>query len=175
DKIAAPLIGKGERPGVAILGEQGVNGQMEMAAAFDRAGFSAIDVTMTDIIAGRVSLKDFKGYAACGGFSFGDVLGAGEGWAKSILYNSRARDEFSAFFARPDTFALGVCNGCQMMASLHDLIPGAQLWPRFVRNHSEQFEARVAMVQVPQNPSMFLAGMQGSILPIAVAHGEGRA
>ena len=175
DKIAAPYIGKGERPRMAILREQGVNGQMEMAAAFDRAGFAAVDVTMSDIIAGRVTLKDFKGYAACGGFSFGDVLGAGEGWAKSILFNPRARDEFSAFFARSDTFALGICNGCQMMSALHELIPGAQSWPRFVRNFSEQFEARVAMVQVPQNPSIFLAGMQGSMLPIAVAHGEGRA
>jgi len=175
EKIAAPFIATGERPRMAILREQGVNGQMEMAAAFDRSGFSAVDVTMSDIIAGRVSLKDFQGFAACGGFSFGDVLGAGEGWAKSILYNSRARDDFSAFFARSDTFALGVCNGCQMMSSLHDLIPGATQWPRFVRNQSEQFEARVAMVQVPQNPSMFLAGMQGSMLPIAVAHGEGRA
>jgi phosphoribosylformylglycinamidine synthase len=146
-----------------------------MAAAFDRAGFSAVDVTMMDIIGGRVSLKDFKGYAACGGFSFGDVLGAGEGWAKSILYNSRARDEFAAFFARGDSFALGVCNGCQMMSALHELIPGAQHWPRFVRNVSEQFEARVALVQVPQNPSLFFGGMQGSILPIAVSHGEGRA
>jgi len=175
EKIAAPAIAKGERPRIAILREQGVNGQMEMAAAFDRAGFSAIDVTMSDIIAGRVSLKDFKGFAACGGFSFGDVLGAGEGWAKSILYNGRARDEFSAFFARTDSFALGVCNGCQMMSALHELIPGAQHWPRFVRNRSEQFEARVAMVQVPQNPSILLAGMQGSMLPIAVSHGEGRA
>ncbi|HYM47916.1 MAG TPA: phosphoribosylformylglycinamidine synthase, partial [Burkholderiaceae bacterium] len=175
DKIAAPFIGKGARPRVAILREQGVNGQLEMAAAFDRAGFSAVDVTMMDIIGGRVSLKDFKGYAACGGFSFGDVLGAGEGWAKSILYNSRARDEFAAFFARPDSFALGVCNGCQMMSALHELIPGAQHWPRFVRNLSEQFEARVALVQVPQNPSLFFGGMQGSILPIAVSHGEGRA
>jgi phosphoribosylformylglycinamidine synthase len=175
DKIAAPYIGKGERPRVAILREQGVNGQMEMAAAFDRAGFSAVDVTMSDVIAGRVTLKDFKGFAACGGFSFGDVLGAGEGWAKSILFNSRARDQFSAFFARPDTFALGICNGCQMMSSLYELIPGAQHWARFVRNASEQFEARVAMVQVPQNPSMFLSGMQGSMMPIAVAHGEGRA
>jgi phosphoribosylformylglycinamidine synthase len=175
DKIAAPLIGTGERPRVAILREQGVNGQMEMAAAFDRAGFAAIDVTMSDVIAGRVSLKDFKGFAACGGFSFGDVLGAGEGWAKSILFNPRARDEFSAFFARSDTFALGICNGCQMMSALHELIPGTQHWPRFVRNSSEQFEARVVMVQVPQNPSIFLSGMQGSMLPIAVAHGEGRA
>jgi phosphoribosylformylglycinamidine synthase len=130
---------------------------------------------MSDIIDGRVSLKDFRGFAACGGFSYGDVLGAGEGWAKSILFNPRARDEFSAFFARTDTFALGVCNGCQMMSNLHDIIPGADAWPHFVRNRCEQFEARVAMVQVPQNPSIFFAGMQGSLLPIAVAHGEGRA
>lgn len=175
DKIAAPFIATGARPRVAILREQGVNGQMEMAAAFDRAGFSAVDVTMSDIIGARTTLKDFKGVVACGGFSFGDVLGAGEGWAKSIMFNHRARDDFAAFFARGDTFALGVCNGCQMMSSLHELVPGAQHWPRFVRNLSEQFEARVAMVQVPQNASLFLAGMQGSLLPIAVAHGEGRA
>jgi len=175
DKIAAPYIGRGERPRIAILREQGVNGQMEMAAAFDRAGFSAVDVTMSDIIAGRVSMQDFRGFAACGGFSYGDVLGAGEGWAKSILFNTRARDEFSAFFTRPDTFALGICNGCQMMSNLHEIIPGAERWPHFVRNHSEQFEARVVMVQIPQNPSIFLEGMLGSMLPIAVAHGEGRA
>ncbi|MBI3546142.1 MAG: phosphoribosylformylglycinamidine synthase, partial [Gammaproteobacteria bacterium] len=175
EKIAAPYIARGIRPRIAILREQGVNGQMEMAAAFDRAGFTAVDVTMSDVIAGRVSLKDFKGLAACGGFSFGDVLGAGEGWAKSILFNSRARDEFSAFFVRPDTFALGICNGCQMMSNLHEIIPGTEHWPHFVRNASEQFEARVCMVQIPQNPSILLQGMQGSILPIAVAHGEGRA
>ncbi len=174
-KIAAPYIGKGAKPRMAILREQGVNGQVEMAAAFDRAGFAAVDVTMSDIIDGRVRLPDFKGFAACGGFSFGDVLGAGEGWAKSILFNNRARDEFSAFFARKDTFALGVCNGCQMMSNLHDIIPGAERWPRFVRNLSEQFEARVALVQIPQNPSIFLRDMQGSLLPVAVAHGEGRA
>jgi phosphoribosylformylglycinamidine synthase len=173
EKVAAPFIARGARPKIAILREQGVNGQMEMAAAFDRAGFSAVDVTMSDVIAGRVSLKDFEGFAAGGGFSFGDVLGAGEGWAKSILYNSRARDDFTAFFARPDTFALGICNGCQMMSNLHELIPGAQHWPHFVRNASEQFEARVVMVQIPQNPSLLLAGMQGSWLPIVVAHGEG--
>jgi phosphoribosylformylglycinamidine synthase len=175
EKIAAPYIGKKAKPRIAILREQGVNGQVEMAAAFDRAGFAAVDVTMSDIIDVRVSLKDFSGFAACGGFSFGDVLGAGEGWAKSILFNSRARDEFSAFFQRRDTFALGVCNGCQMMSNLHEIIPGAERWPRFVRNLSEQFEARVCRVQVPQNPSIFLSGMQGSVLPIAVAHGEGRA
>jgi phosphoribosylformylglycinamidine synthase len=130
---------------------------------------------MSDIVDGRVSLKDFKGFAACGGFSFGDVLGAGEGWAKSILFNSRARDEFSAFFTRPDSFALGICNGCQMMSNLHEIIPGSETWPHFVRNSSEQYEARVCMVQIPQNPSIFLAGMAGSFMPIAVAHGEGRA
>jgi phosphoribosylformylglycinamidine synthase len=130
---------------------------------------------MSDIIEGHRSLKDFKGFAACGGFSFGDVLGAGEGWAKSILFNTRARDEFAAFFTRTDTFALGICNGCQMMSNLHEIIPGAERWPHFVRNASEQFEARVAMVQIPQNPSILLQGMQGSMMPIAVAHGEGRA
>ncbi len=175
DDIAAPYIVTGMRPPVAILREQGVNGQLEMAAAFDRAGFRAVDVTMSDIVDGRVSLKDFKGFAACGGFSFGDVLGAGEGWAKSILFNSRTRDEFSAFFARPDSFALGICNGCQMMSNLYAIIPGAEAWPHFVRNSSEQYEARVCMVQIPQNPSIFLNGMTGSFLPIAVAHGEGRA
>jgi phosphoribosylformylglycinamidine synthase len=175
EKIAAPYIARGTRPRIAILREQGVNGQVEMAAAFDRAGFTAVDVTMSDIIEGHRSLKDFKGFAACGGFSFGDVLGAGEGWAKSILFNTRARDEFAAFFTRSDTFALGICNGCQMMSNLHEIIPGAERWPHFVRNASEQFEARVAMVQIPQNPSILLAGMQGSMMPIAVAHGEGRA
>ena len=173
--IAAPFIARGVRPSMAILREQGVNGQLEMAAAFERAGFRAQDVTMSDIIDGRVSLKDFAGVAACGGFSFGDVLGAGEGWAKSILYNARARDEFGAFFARGNSFALGICNGCQMMSNLHELIPGAEAWPHFVRNVSEQFEARVALVEIPQNPSIFLAGMHGSHLPVAVSHGEGQA
>ena len=173
--IAAPFISKGVRPAMAILREQGVNGQMEMAAAFDRAGFNAVDVHMSDILSGRVDLANFKGLAACGGFSYGDVLGAGEGWAKTILFNSRARDNFAAFFAREDSFALGVCNGCQMMSNLHSLIPGAVDWPRFVRNRSEQFEARVAMVEIPQSPSIFFAGMAGSRLPVAVAHGEGRA
>ena len=175
EDVSAPFIARGVRPRIAILREQGVNGQLEMAAAFDRAGFGAIDVTMSDVIDGRVSLRDFKGLAACGGFSFGDVLGAGEGWAKSILFNSRARDEFTAFFRRTDTFALGVCNGCQMMSNLHEIIPGAQRWPHFVRNHSEQFEARTAMVQIPQNRSILFRGMEGSMLPVAVAHGEGRA
>ena len=169
------LVATGARPRIAILREQGVNGQIEMAAAFDRAGFAAFDVHMSDIIAGRVSLADFKGYAACGGFSYGDVLGAGEGWAKSILFNTRARDEFEAFFKRADTFALGVCNGCQMMSNLRALIPGANLWPHFVKNKSEQFEARVAMVEIQPSPSLFFEGMAGSRLPVAVAHGEGYA
>ena len=164
-----------DRPKVAILREQGVNGHVEMAAAFDRAGFAAIDVHMTDIIAGRVSLAEFTGLVACGGFSYGDVLGAGGGWAKSILFNPKARDEFAAFFARKDTFGLGVCNGCQMMSGLKDIIPGAEHWPQFKRNLSEQFEARVAMVKVQDSPSIFFTGMAGSMLPVVVAHGEGRA
>ena len=163
------------RPKIAILREQGVNGQMEMAAAFDRAGFAAVDVHMSDIISGRVSLRDFKGIAACGGFSYGDVLGAGEGWAKSILFNSRARDEFEAFFQRKDTFALGVCNGCQMMSNLHEIIPGAENWAHFARNRSEQFEARFVMVEVQPSPSIFFNGMAGSRMPIVVSHGEGYA
>ena len=175
EDIAAPLIARSVRPRVAILREQGVNGQVEMAAAFDRAGFDAYDVHMTDILSGRVSLRDFKGAVACGGFSYGDVLGAGEGWAKAILYNARARDEFSAHFARGDVFTLGVCNGCQMLAALRELIPGTEHWPRFVRNRSEQFEARLGLVEVLETPSIFFAAMQGSVLPIAVAHGEGRA
>ncbi|MGH8710600.1 MAG: phosphoribosylformylglycinamidine synthase [Burkholderiales bacterium] len=173
--IAAPYIAAGRRPRIAILREQGVNGQVEMAAAFDRAGFLAVDVHMSDIITGRVSLKNFKGFAACGGFSYGDVLGAGEGWAKSILFNLRARDEFTAFFQRVDSFALGVCNGCQMMSNLRELIPGSEHWPHFVRNRSEQFEARLVMARVENNKSLFFAGMAGSRIPIAVAHGEGYA
>ena len=175
EDIAAPYIAHGARPRIAILREQGVNGQVEMAAAFDSAGFAAVDVHMSDIIGGRVSLKEFKGYAACGGFSYGDVLGAGEGWAKSILFNARARAEFEGFFQREDTFALGICNGCQMMSNLRDLIPGAQAWPHFVRNQSEQFEARMVMVEVPPNPSLFFEGMSGSRMPIVVSHGEGYA
>ncbi|WP_288632769.1 phosphoribosylformylglycinamidine synthase [Pseudomonas sp. UBA5666] len=175
DDIAAPYIKKGVRPQVAILREQGVNGQVEMAAAFDRAGFAAIDVHMSDILAGRVDFEAFKGLVACGGFSYGDVLGAGEGWAKSALLNSRARDAFQAFFERNDSFALGVCNGCQMMSNLHELIPGTEYWPHFVRNRSEQFEARVAMVEVQKSNSIFLQGMAGSRMPIAIAHGEGHA
>ncbi len=175
EDIAAPYLNLGQRPRVAVLREQGVNGQIEMAAAFDRAGFAAVDVHMSDILAGQVSLNDFSGLAACGGFSYGDVLGAGGGWASSILYNSRARDEFEAFFNRPDSFGLGVCNGCQMLSHLRDLIPGAAHWPRFVRNRSEQFEARLSLVEVLDSPSILLAGMAGSRLPIVVAHGEGLA
>ncbi len=172
DNIAAPYLNLA-RPKMAILREQGVNGHVEMAAAFDHAGFASHDVHMSDIISGRVSLKDFAGLVACGGFSYGDVLGAGEGWAKSILFNSRANDEFSAFFNRSDSFALGVCNGCQMMSNLHSIIPNTQHWPHFVRNKSEQFEARFAMVEVLESPSLFFNGMAGSRMPIAVAHGEG--
>jgi phosphoribosylformylglycinamidine synthase len=174
DLNAAPAILK-NRPKIAILREQGVNGQVEMAAAFDRAGFAAVDVHMSDIISGRVNLSDFKGVAACGGFSYGDVLGAGEGWAKSILLNSRARGEFEAFFNRDDTLALGVCNGCQMMSNLHEIIPGAANWAHFSRNQSEQFEARFVMVEVQSSPSVFFNGMAGSRMPIVVAHGEGYA
>ena len=163
------------RPSVAILREQGVNGEVEMAAAFTRAGFKAVDVHMTDILSGRVSLKDFLGLAACGGFSYGDVLGAGEGWAKSALFNDRARAEFKAFFAREDTFSLGVCNGCQMMSNLKSIIPGADLWPRFVQNQSERYEGRSVCVKIEQSPSLFFRGMEGSVIPIAVAHGEGYA
>ncbi|MDE1984664.1 MAG: phosphoribosylformylglycinamidine synthase [Gammaproteobacteria bacterium] len=173
--VAAPFVAKGLRPRVAVLREQGVNGQAEMAAAFDRAGFAAVDVHMTDIIAGRVSLKDYTGIVACGGFSYGDVLGAGQGWAKTILFNPRAREEFGEFFGRDDVFGLGVCNGCQMMAALGDLIPGTVGWPRFVRNASEQFEGRLSLVEIPPSASLFFRGMEGSVLPIVVAHGEGRA
>lgn len=174
DDVTA-LFKNAVRPKVAILREQGVNGHVEMAAAFDRAGFTSIDVHMSDIIHGRVSLADFTGLVACGGFSYGDVLGAGGGWAKSILFNPRCRDEFAAFFQRPDTFGLGVCNGCQMMSGLKDIIPGAEHWPRFMRNTSEQFEARVALVEVQKSPSILFAGMEGSRMPVAIAHGEGRA
>ncbi len=163
------------RPKMAILREQGVNGEVEMAAAFDRAGFESIDVHMTDILSGHVSLSDFRGMVACGGFSYGDVLGAGEGWAKSILFNDRARREFQEFFNRKDTFTLGVCNGCQMVSNLKDLIPGAEHWPRFVQNLSERFEARFVSLKVEESPAVLLKGMAGSVLPIAVAHGEGRA
>jgi phosphoribosylformylglycinamidine synthase len=173
EDVAAPYVARGSRPRIAVLREQGVNGQVEMAAAFDRAGFTAVDVHMSDILSGRASLKDYRGFAACGGFSYGDVLGAGEGWAKSILFNARARAEFEAFFRRADTFALGVCNGCQMMGNLRELVPGAEAWPHFVRNRSEQFEARFVMLEVQRSPSILFAGMAGSRMPIAVAHGEG--
>src|SRR5439155_19572832 len=153
DDPAAPYIAHSSRPKIAVLREQGVTGHVEMAAAFDRAGFDAYDVHMSDIIAGRASLARFDAFAAGGGFSYGDVLGAGEGWAKSILFNARARDDFAAFFARANTFALGVCNGCQMMSNLHELIPGTSHWPHFVRNKSEQFEARLILLRVEQTPS----------------------
>lgn len=174
EDVAAPFIQTGVRPRIAILREQGVNGQVEMAAAFDRAGFTAIDVHMSDILQGRQTLSDMAGLVACGGFSYGDVLGAGQGWARSILFNARARETFETFFHRPDTFALGVCNGCQMMSGLAELIPGAAWWPKLLRNRSEQFEARWQMVEVLPSPSLFLAGMEGSRLPVPVAHGEGR-
>ncbi len=175
DDIAAPMIASGARPRVAILREQGVNGQAEMAAAFGRAGFEAVDVHMTDLLAGRTSLADFHGLAACGGFSYGDVLGAGRGWAVSILHNELLRQQFEGFFADPARFALGVCNGCQMMAELKAIIPGAGHWPRFQRNASEQYEARLVTVEVMESPAILLKGMQGSRLPVVVAHGEGRA
>ncbi|WP_417422216.1 phosphoribosylformylglycinamidine synthase [Halomonas sp.] len=174
EDISAPFINMA-KPAVAVLREQGVNGQVEMGWAFDKAGFDAVDVHMSDILEGRVSLDEFKGLVACGGFSYGDVLGAGGGWAKSVLFNERARDQFEAFFTRDDSFSLGVCNGCQMLSQLKSLIPGAENWPSFMRNESEQFEARVAMLRVEKTPSILLAGMEGSQLPIAVAHGEGRA
>ncbi len=175
EDVAAPFIARGERPRVAILREQGVNSQVEMAAAFHRAGFNPVDVHMSELLNGERRLAEFKGLVACGGFSYGDVLGAGEGWAKSILFNESVRTEFVSFFERDDTFGLGVCNGCQMMARLHSLIPGAEHWPRFVTNRSEQFEARFSLVKIEENPSILLAGMAGSYLPIAVSHGEGRA
>jgi phosphoribosylformylglycinamidine synthase len=172
---AAPHIGTGRRPAVAILREQGVNSHVEMAAAFHRAGFQPVDVHMTDILEGRRTLDEFKGLVACGGFSYGDVLGAGGGWAKSILFNPRARDEFAEFFDRGDSFALGVCNGCQMLSGLREIVPGTEHWPRFVQNLSEQFEARLSLVEVLETPSVFLRDMNGSRLLIATSHGEGRA
>jgi phosphoribosylformylglycinamidine synthase len=173
--VVAPFANVGARPRVAVLREQGVNSQLEMAAALHRAGFTPHDVHMTDLIGGRVLLGDFKGLVACGGFSYGDVLGAGEGWAKSILFNTSLREQFAAFFERPDSFTLGVCNGCQMLSALKSLVPGAAHWPRFVRNRSEQFEGRFGLVEVLPSPSLFFAGMAGSVLPVAIAHGEGRA
>jgi len=173
EDIAAPFIATGARPKVAVLREQGVNSHVEMAAAFHRAGFDAVDVHMSDLLAGRRGLADVQALVACGGFSYGDVLGAGEGWAKSILFNTRVRDEFETFFHRPQTLALGVCNGCQMMSNLRELIPGSEEWPRFVRNQSERFEARFSLVEVAASPSLLLEGMAGSRMPIAVSHGEG--
>ncbi|MEF2523665.1 phosphoribosylformylglycinamidine synthase [Vibrio mimicus] len=172
--VAAPYIAKGARPKMAILREQGVNSHVEMAAAFDRAGFDAVDVHMSDILTGQTVLDTYQGLVACGGFSYGDVLGAGEGWAKSILFNAQAREQFEQFFQRKDTLSLGVCNGCQMLSNLRDLIPGAELWPRFVRNESERFEARFSLVEVQKSPSLFFSEMAGSRMPIAVSHGEGR-
>ena len=174
DDISAPYIATGVKPKVAIVREQGVNSHLEMGAAFDRAGFTAVDVHMSDLLAGRAVLSDYAGMVACGGFSYGDVLGAGEGWAKTVLFNNQLRDQFEGFFQREDTFSLGVCNGCQMLSNLKSLIPGADLWPRFVRNLSEQFEARFSLVRIEQSNSIMLSGMQGSVMPIAVSHGEGR-
>ena len=172
--IAVPQI-IGTRPRVAVLREQGVNGQAEMAYAFYAAGFEAVDVHMSDVLEGRVALSGFAGLVACGGFSYGDVLGAGQGWARSILFNARGREQFQTFLADTSKFALGVCNGCQMFAALQELVPGAEAWPMFRRNRSEQFEARWTMVEILESKSLFFAGMAGSRLPIAVAHGEGRA
>jgi phosphoribosylformylglycinamidine synthase len=175
EDVAAPYVQRGRRPRIAVLREQGVNGQLEMAAAFHRAGFDAIDVHMSDLISGARTLDNFNALVACGGFSYGDVLGAGEGWAKSILFNARARAQFEAFFQRPNTLGLGVCNGCQMFSNLRELIPGASHWSRFVRNVSERFEGRTVQVKIPASPSVFFSGMAGSLFPVPVAHGEGRA
>ncbi|NKB46891.1 MAG: phosphoribosylformylglycinamidine synthase, partial [Legionellales bacterium] len=170
----APAV-KSQKPKVAILREQGVNGQLEMAAAFDRAGFQAIDVHMSDLISGAATLTEFQGLAACGGFSYGDVLGAGRGWANTILFHSQLSDQFAEFFHRTDTFTLGVCNGCQMLSQLQTLIPGANHWPYFERNRSEQYEARLSLVEVQSSPSILLRDMAGSRLPVVVSHAEGRA
>ena len=175
EDVCHPYIALGARPRIAILREQGVNSQMEMAAAFNRAGFDCFDVHMSDIIGGDVTLDNFNALVACGGFSYGDVLGAGEGWAKSILFNEAARKQFENFFIRETTLALGICNGCQMLSNLHELIPGSQHWPRFVRNRSEQFEGRTVLVKVANSPSAFFTDMTASVFPIACAHGEGRA
>ena len=172
--VAKHLLHSAVRPRVAVLREQGVNGQVEMSAAFTRAGFDAVDVHMSDLISGRYALAEFRGFAACGGFSYGDVLGAGRGWATSILYNPMLREQFAAFFADPTKFALGVCNGCQMMAQIKEIIPGAQHWPRFLHNASEQYESRLITVEVLDSPSILFTGMAGSQIPVAVAHGEGR-
>ena len=172
ERVSAPYVNTA-KPKVAILREQGVNGQVEMAAAFDRAGFTAVDLHMSDLLAGRATLADFAGLAACGGFSYGDVLGAGSGWAKTVLFNARLKEMFAEFFARQDTFSLGVCNGCQMMAQLREIVPGAAAWPRFKRNVSARFEARLCMVAIEDTPSVFFAGMAGARMPIVTAHGEG--
>jgi len=172
--LAAPAVHTA-RPKVAILREQGVNSQLEMARAMDLAGFETFDVHMSDLQAGRACLDAFQGLVACGGFSYGDTLGAGEGWARSILFNAALAEQFSNYFNRPDTFTLGVCNGCQMLAALSPLIPGTAAWPRFTRNRSQQFEARLSLVEVLESPSLFFAGMAGSRIPIAVSHGEGHA
>jgi phosphoribosylformylglycinamidine synthase len=175
ENIAAPYLNLAQRPRIAILREQGCNSQVEMAWAFDRSGFEAWDVHMTDLQNGVVDLKDVQGLVAVGGFSYGDVLGAGEGWARSILFNNQLADQFAAYFARKDTFALGVCNGCQMMAALAAMIPGAEYWPRFTRNQSEKYEARLSLLEVVESPSLFFKGMTGARIPVAVAHGEGYA
>jgi phosphoribosylformylglycinamidine synthase len=173
DDISAPFINQNARPKVAILREQGVNSHVEMAYAMNWAGFDSYDVHMSDLLSGKSKLADFRGLVACGGFSYGDVLGAGEGWAKTILFNTQLSDQFASFFNRKDSFALGVCNGCQMMSNLAGIIPGAQAWPKFTRNQSEQYEARLVMAEVIASPSIFTQGMTGSHLPIAIAHGEG--
>jgi phosphoribosylformylglycinamidine synthase len=173
DDVTAPFINQNARPKVAILREQGVNSHVEMAYAMSWAGFDSYDVHMSDLLSGKSKLDNFRGLIACGGFSYGDVLGAGEGWAKTILFNTQLRDQFTAFFGRQDSFALGVCNGCQMMSNLAGIIPGAQAWPKFTRNQSEQYEARLVMAEVIASPSIFTQGMTGSQLPIAIAHGEG--
>jgi phosphoribosylformylglycinamidine synthase len=175
EDVTAPFINSGARPKVAVLREQGVNSHVEMSYVLALAGFDAYDVHMSDLQSGGTTLDRYKGFIACGGFSYGDTLGAGEGWARSVMFNPVLADQFKAFFARSDSFALGVCNGCQMMAALSPIIPGAQYWPKFTRNKSEQFEARLAMVEVLESPSLFFQGMAGSLLPIAVAHGEGYA
>ncbi len=175
DEAIAPGYLKGIKPKIAVLREQGINGQIEMAAAFTKAGFEAVDVHMSDILSGKISLEQFKGLVACGGFSYGDVLGAGRGWANSILFNPRAKDSFSKFFEREDSFSLGVCNGCQMLSNLKDIIPGTENWPTFNRNRSEQFEARFSSITIKKSKSIFFQGMEGSTMPIAIAHGEGRA
>jgi phosphoribosylformylglycinamidine synthase len=174
EDVVAPYVHTA-RPRVAVLREQGVNSQIEMAAVLDRVGFEAHDVHMSDVLSGRVTLDGFRGLVACGGFSYGDVLGAGEGWAKSILYHPRAREQFVRYLSRNETFTLGVCNGCQMFAALKEIVPGAEGWPRFVRNRGEQFEGRFSLVEIQSSPSIFMSGMDGSMMPIAVAHGEGRA